>query len=130
MRDDQPFELRLGLSGASKSPSGRSYLGSMVGKVAVTSSALSPPSNRPRFKGILIGRGRNVAAILTASDRFSGFRTRRVFVKTWVVRFKESGVPAAHGFARYMGPWRSNPGGRCWAAIFCNRGRSGRQGLC
>jgi type IV secretory pathway VirD2 relaxase len=55
-----------------------------------------------RFDGSRIGRGAGVGRLLSSSDRFAGARTRRVVVKTRIVRLAGRGANAAVAHLRYL----------------------------
>lgn len=55
-----------------------------------------------RFDGSRIGRGAGVGRVLSTSDRFAGFRSRRVVVKARFVRLAGKGAKAAAAHMRYL----------------------------
>jgi type IV secretory pathway VirD2 relaxase len=55
-----------------------------------------------RFDGSRIGRGSATGRILGASNRHSGFRSRRVVVKARIVRLAGTGAKAAVAHLRYL----------------------------
>jgi len=55
-----------------------------------------------RFDGSRIGRGAGVGRMLSTSDRFAGFRSRRVVVKARFVKLAGKGAKAAAAHMRYL----------------------------
>ena len=55
-----------------------------------------------RFDGSRIGRGGGVGRVLGSSDRFAGFRSRRVIVKARFVKLAGKGAKAAVAHLRYL----------------------------
>ncbi len=55
-----------------------------------------------RFDGSRIGRGAGVGRMLGSSDRYAGFRARRVVVKARFVKLAGKGAKAAAGHMRYL----------------------------
>jgi len=55
-----------------------------------------------RFDGSRIGRGAGVGRLLSTSDRFAGFRSRRVVVKARYVKLAGKGAKAAAAHMRYL----------------------------
>jgi len=55
-----------------------------------------------RFDGSRIGRGAGFGRVLGSSDRFSGFRARRVVVKARIVKLAGSGAKAVVAHLRYL----------------------------
>jgi len=55
-----------------------------------------------RFDGSRIGRGAGVGRVLASSDRFAGFRARRVIVKARFVKLAGKGAKVAVAHLRYL----------------------------
>src|SRR3546814_16966894 len=83
MHEDE-FEPRLGRMRANGSKRTQKYL-SMVVAAARRSGARSGIRNR-RFDGRRIGRGASLSRVLASGDRHAAFRSRRVVVKTRMVK--------------------------------------------
>jgi len=62
----------------------------------------SPGARAQRFDGSRIGRGSGVGRVLASSDRFAGFRSRRVVVKARFVKLAGKGAKAAVAHLRYL----------------------------
>src|SRR3546814_4667351 len=74
---------------------------SMVVAAARRSGARSGIRNR-RFDGSRIGRGASLALVLASGDRHAAFRSRRVVVKTRLVKLAGKGLGAAAAHLRYI----------------------------
>ena len=94
MHDDE-FEPRLGRMRAKGSKRAQKYL-SMVVAAARRSGASGGARNR-RFDGSRIGRGASLARVLASGDRHAAFRSRRVVVKTRLVKLAGKGLGAVWG---------------------------------
>ncbi|HVI97525.1 MAG TPA: relaxase/mobilization nuclease RlxS [Sphingomonas sp.] len=99
MHDDE-FEPRLGRLRAKGSKRTQKYL-SLVVAAARRSGARSGMRNR-RFDGSRIGRGASLARVLASGDRHAAFRSRRVVVKTRLVKLAGKGLGAAAAHLRYI----------------------------
>lgn len=97
---DDEFEPRLGRMRAKGSKRGRRYLSQVVA-AARRAGERTGIRNR-RFDGSRIGRGASVARVLGAGDRHSAFRSRRVTVKTRLVRLAGKGLTGAGAHLRYI----------------------------
>ncbi|MDH4743816.1 DUF3363 domain-containing protein [Sphingomonas sp. CBMAI 2297] len=91
-----------------------------------------------RFDGSRIGRGAGVGRVLGSSDRFAGFRGRRVVVKARFVKLAGKGAKAAVAHLRYLqrdGTTREGERGTLYSAdrdvadgkAFLERGAGDRQ---
>lgn len=72
-----------------------------------------------RFDGSRIGRGSAIGRLLGSSDRFAGFRARRVVVKARFVKLAGKGAKAAVAHLRYLqrdGTTREGERGTLYAA--------------
>jgi type IV secretory pathway VirD2 relaxase len=85
-----------------------------------------------RFDGSRIGRGAGIGRMLSSKDRYGAFRSRRVIVKTRLIRMAGSGLNGAKAHLRYLqrdGVTREGAPGdlydsqrdRCDGAAFLNR---------
>lgn len=101
MKDDDDFTPRVGKQrsrGGGKRA--RRYLAAVVA-AAVRSADKGAIRNR-RFDGSRIGRGASIGRLLSSRDRLAAFRTRRVMVKTRLVRLGGKGLAAARAHLRYI----------------------------
>ncbi|WP_342776753.1 hypothetical protein [Hankyongella ginsenosidimutans] len=98
--DDDEFKPRLGRMRAKGAKRPQRYL-SLVVAAARRSGGRSGIRNR-RFDGSRIGRGASLARVLASGDRHAGFRSRRVVVKTRLVKLAGKGIGAAGAHLRYI----------------------------
>src|SRR5882724_1558569 len=103
MRDDD-FEPKLGKIRSQGSKRGRKYLHRVLqatalagGRVRVGSS-----SRNSKFHGSQIGRGASVGRMLGSRDRHAAFRSRRVVVKSRIVKLAGKGMKGALAHLRYI----------------------------
>jgi type IV secretory pathway VirD2 relaxase len=100
IRDDD-FEPKLGKIRARDNKHGRRYLQQVLRSLA---RAGGPPRGhgvrRRAFTGSRIGRGAGVGRVL--QDRYAAFRTRRVVIKTRIVKLGRQGTKAARLHLRYV----------------------------
>jgi type IV secretory pathway VirD2 relaxase len=112
---DDDFEPRLGrMRGKSKDAR---YV-SLVVKAARRAGMRAGKCAR-RFDGSRIGRGASVARVLHSRDPLGAFRSRRVIVKTRLVRLAGKGAGAAKAHLRYIqrdGVTREGEPGALYAA--------------
>ncbi len=97
MRHDDEFRPRLG-----RSPSGKrepSYLRQVMRGVSLAGGR---ERSGKRFDGSRIGRGAGAGRVLAARDQHAAFRTRRVIVKSRIVKFGASGLKAARLHLNYI----------------------------
>ena len=83
MKHDDEFLPRLG-----RSPSGKrepTYLGQVLRGVALAGGRVGGKGKG--FSGSRIGRGAGVGRVLASRDRYAAFRSRRVIVKSRIVKF-------------------------------------------
>jgi type IV secretory pathway VirD2 relaxase len=99
MTDDREFEPRLGRIRSSGGGRGKSYL-----QRVLRAAALSGPGGRPGsdFVGSRAARGYGAGRVLAKRDHFSPFRSRRVVVKTRIVKMRGEGAKAAAAHLRYI----------------------------
>lgn len=98
MAGDDDFEPRLGRIRSGGSKRGAGYLRRVFKAVALAGAR----SSTSRFQGNRIGRGAGAGRVLLQRDRYAAFRTRRVVIKTRVVKFKGQGLKAAQLHLRYI----------------------------
>lgn len=99
MRDDD-FTPRLGKIRSQGSRRGRRYLHQVLQAVALAGKRMS--ASRGQFYGNRIGRGAGVGRVLAARDRYAAYRTRRVTIKSRIVRLAGQGLKAARLHLRYI----------------------------
>ena len=100
MAGDDDFEPRLGRIRSGGSKRGAGYLRRVLQAVSLAGSRSGPGA--ARFQGNRIGRGAGAGRVLRQRDRYAAFRTRRVVIKTRVVKFKGQGLKAAQLHLRYI----------------------------
>jgi type IV secretory pathway VirD2 relaxase len=98
MADDREFEPRLGRIRALGSKRGAGYLRRVLRAAALAGGGRTQSS----FKGNRIGRGVGAGRVLAQRDRLAAFRSRRVIIKTRLVRVANGGGKAAALHLRYI----------------------------
>jgi type IV secretory pathway VirD2 relaxase len=102
MRDDE-FEPRLGRIKSRQGNVGRRYRQQVLQAAALAGGhQFGQVSSRSGFAGNRIGRGAGIGRVLTARDRHSAFRTRRVVIKSRIVKLKGRGLKSARLHLRYI----------------------------
>jgi len=99
MKDDDDFTPRLGRIRSRGSKRGRRYLHQVLRSVALADGR---SSGRGAFQGNRIGRGSGVGRVLASRDRYAAYRSRRVIVKSRIVKLKGQGRKAAQLHLRYI----------------------------
>ena len=99
MADDRDFEPRLGRIRSSGGGRGKSYL-----QRVLRAASLSGPNKTgiSKFQGSRIARGFGTGKVLASRDRLSAFRTRRVIIKTRIVKMRGKGAKANVLHLRYI----------------------------
>jgi len=100
MAKEDDFEPKLGKIRAQGSKRGRRYLQLVLHAVARAGGWPGSSGKGSRFTGARIGRGSAAGAVLR--DRYSAFRSRRVVVKTRVMKLGPKGLAAARTHVRYL----------------------------
>lgn len=98
--DEDDFEPRLGRMRATRAGQGRRYLGRMLAAGAAA-GAVSAKRAR-RFDGSRIGRGAATGRLLSSRAGSDRFASRRVIVKTRLVRLGGKGIGAARAHLHYI----------------------------
>jgi type IV secretory pathway VirD2 relaxase len=98
--DDEDFEPRLGKMRATRGKKARKYLGRLLAAGAIAARASAP--RRPRFDGSRIGRGAATGRLLSSRGSLDRNTTRRVVVKTRLVRLGGKGIGAARAHLHYI----------------------------
>ncbi|MBS0471311.1 MAG: relaxase/mobilization nuclease and DUF3363 domain-containing protein [Proteobacteria bacterium] len=97
MNFDDDFEPKLGRIRHGGSKTGRRYI-----QRVLQAATLSGAGRRKGFQGNRIGRGAGAGRVLSSRDRYAAFRSRRVIVKSRVIRLKGAGQKAAAQHLRYI----------------------------
>ena len=98
--EEGDFEPRLGRIRSIGSRRSRRYLHRVIAATART--GVSPMVGRRGFDGSRIGRGGAVASLLAYRGRSASARSRRVIVKTRLVRLGGKGMAASRAHLRYV----------------------------
>lgn len=97
MRDDE-FEPKPGKIGNRQSRRGRNYL-----QRVLHASVLAGSHGTARaFTGSRVGRGSGIGRVLVSRDRYAALRTRRVIIKSRIVKLAGKGLAAAKAHLRYI----------------------------
>jgi type IV secretory pathway VirD2 relaxase len=95
---DDDFELWLGRISAD-----RPFAHQVRKVVNLAGKSVRKSTTRARrFDGSRIGRGAGIGRMLSTSDRFAGFRSRRVVVKARFVKLAGKGAKVAAAHMRYL----------------------------
>jgi type IV secretory pathway VirD2 relaxase len=97
--DDREFEPRLGRIRSGGGGRGKTYLQRVLRAVSLAGSGRIRPSG---FTGSRIGRGFGTGRVLASRDRLAAFRSRRVIIKTRIVKMRGTGAKAAALHLRYI----------------------------
>jgi type IV secretory pathway VirD2 relaxase len=97
---DDDFEPRLGRIRSTSGGRGRSYLQRVLRAAANAGTGKSP--GKADFRGNRIGRGAGAGRVLGTRDRYAAFRSRRVLVKSRIVRLGGRGLKGAALHLRYI----------------------------
>lgn len=104
MTQDDDFEPKLGKIRSSGSKRGRKYLHRVLQAAAFGGGRGrgGSSSRKSRFHGGQIGRGASIGRMLASRDRHAAFRSRRVVVKSRIVKLAGNGVKGARAHLRYI----------------------------
>ena len=87
MSTEDDFKPRLGRIGdMGRKPRPRKFLSRVIAAANLARGGVSGRSRPSVFTGSRIGRGAGVGRVLSARDRYTAFRRRRVIVKTRTVK--------------------------------------------
>ncbi|MEQ1864981.1 MAG: relaxase/mobilization nuclease RlxS [Micropepsaceae bacterium] len=101
MSDEDDFQPKLGKIRARGGTHGRRYVQQVLRAAALAGGkALARSSGKRRFDGSRIGRGAGAGRVLR--DRHAAFRSRRVVIKTRIVKIGARGLKAAKLHLRYI----------------------------
>lgn len=104
MTRDDDFEPKLGKIRSRGSKRGRKYLHRVLQATALAGGRVRSGSSarKAKFLGSQIGRGASVGRMLATRDRYTAFRSRRVVVKSRIVRLAGNGIKGARAHLRYI----------------------------
>jgi len=104
MTEDDDFKLKLGRIRARRGDVRSGYLREVERAVARAGGRKQggASSRRGIFYGSRIGRGAGVGRVLASRDRHAAFRTRRVVIKTRVIKLAGRGLKGARVHLRYL----------------------------
>lgn len=102
-RDDE-FEPKLGKIRSRGSKRGRKYLHRVLQATMLAGGQLRIGSSarKAKFHGSQIGRGAGIGRMLATRDRYAAFRSRRVVVKSRIVKLAGNGIKGARAHLRYI----------------------------
>ncbi|MDP2620599.1 MAG: relaxase/mobilization nuclease RlxS [Hyphomicrobiales bacterium] len=102
-RDDE-FEPKLGKIRSRGSKRGRKYLHRVLQATMLAGGHVGSGSSarKAKFHGSQIGRGASVGRVLGSRDRHAAFRSRRVVVKSRIVKLAGKGMKGALAHLRYI----------------------------
>lgn len=104
MTRDDDFEPKLGKIRSQGSKRGRKYLHRVLQATALAGGRVraGSSSRNSKFHGSQIGRGASVGRVLGSRDRHAAFRSRRVVVKSRIVKLAGKGMKGALAHLRYI----------------------------
>jgi len=100
MTTDDDFEPKLGRIRSLGGKTSRKYLHQVLRAAALAGGRAK--ILRSKFHGSQIGRGAGIGRLLSSRDRYAAFRSRRVVVKSRVVKLAGNGQRAARAHLRYI----------------------------
>lgn len=101
MNQDDDFKPKLGKIRAGGGPRGRKFLHQVLA-AANRAGGQSSGARTSKFHGGQIGRGAGIGRMLSSRDRHAAFRSRRVVVKSRIVKLAGKGVAGAKAHLRYI----------------------------
>lgn len=104
MTRDDDFEPKLGKIRSRGSKRGRKYLHRVLQATMLAGGHLriGSPARRTKFHGSQVGRGASIGRVLALRDRYAAFRSRRVVVKSRIVKLAGNGIKGARAHLRYI----------------------------
>jgi type IV secretory pathway VirD2 relaxase len=104
MTRDDDFEPKLGKIRSRGSKRGRKYLHRVLQATMLAGGRLRSGSSarKAKFHGSQIGRGASIGRMLATRDRYAAFRSRRVVVKSRIVKLGRNGIKGARAHLRYI----------------------------
>jgi type IV secretory pathway VirD2 relaxase len=102
-RDDE-FEPKLGKIRSRGRKRGRKYFHRVLQATMLAGGHLRIGSSarKAKFHGSQIGRGAGIGRVLGSRDRYAAFRSRRVVVKSRIVKLAGNGIKGARAHLRYI----------------------------
>ena len=100
MNHDDDFKPRLGKIRSQTAKRTRKYLHRVLQATALAGGRFT--GSKSRFHGSQIGRGASIGRVLASRDRYSAFRSRRVVVKSRIVKLAGNGLKGAAAHLRYI----------------------------
>ncbi|HEY5237993.1 MAG TPA: relaxase/mobilization nuclease RlxS [Rhizomicrobium sp.] len=102
MNFDDEFEPRLGKIRSRSNKKVRTYLQRVLKGVALAGGRSIGGGRKRTFDGTRIGRGAGAGRVLASREPHAAFRSRRVIVKSRIVKLKGAGQKAAYLHLRYI----------------------------
>jgi len=103
MSSDDDFEPRLGRIGnRGRKPRPGKFLARVIAAANLARGGAPGRARRSAFTGSRTGRGAGTGRLLSARDRYSAFRQRRVIVKVRLVKLGGNGFEGAKAHLRYV----------------------------
>ncbi|MGE4060972.1 MAG: relaxase/mobilization nuclease RlxS [Sphingomonadales bacterium] len=104
MTRDDDFEPKLGKIRSRGSKRGRKYLHRVLQATMLAGGRVGSGSSarKAKFHGSQIGRGASIGRMLASRDRYAAFRSRRVVVKSRIVKLGGNGIKGARAHLRYI----------------------------
>jgi type IV secretory pathway VirD2 relaxase len=104
MTRDDDFEPKLGKIRSRDSKRGRKYLHRVLQAMALAGGRVRSGSSarNAKFHGSQIGRGAGIGRMLATRDRYAAFRSRRVVVKSRIIKLAGNGIEGARAHLRYV----------------------------
>ena len=101
---DDDFEPKLGKIRSQGSRRARKYLHRVLQATMLAGGHLWSGSSarKAKFHGSQIGRAAGIARMLATRDRYAAFRSRRVVVKSRIVKLAGNGIKSARAHLRYI----------------------------
>ncbi|MGD9601832.1 MAG: relaxase/mobilization nuclease RlxS [Gammaproteobacteria bacterium] len=121
MTRDDDFEPKLGKIRSRGSKRGRKYLHRVLQATMLAGGRLGRGSStrKAKFHGSQIGRGASIGRMLATRNRYAAFRSRRVVVKSRIVKLAGNGIKGARAHLRYIqrdGMTRDGQSGELYSA--------------
>ena len=99
---DDDFEPRLGRQGNAGGKKAGKQAVRYASRVAIAAGLIGGAKGGRKFIGSRIGRGAAIGRALSTRDRLSGYRARRVVVKTRLVKVRGGNARALKAHLRYI----------------------------
>jgi type IV secretory pathway VirD2 relaxase len=101
---EDDFQPKLGRLRARGSPRGKRYLQHVLRAVARAGGSFrhGAAGGRRGFRGSRLGRGAAIGHALATRERYTGYRQRRVVIKSRIVKLAGKGLDATKAHLRYI----------------------------